>query len=61
MSKINGCTLERIGELPNEFEYGACGTFDFGYETVMFCFGKSDQKKCFRLPINSNFFLNQMI
>ena len=50
ISKIVGCTLERFGELPNEFEDGACGTFQFssGEDRVMFCFPKSDGKKCFR-------------
>ena len=51
ISQIVGCTLERFGELPNEFDYGACGTFEFssGEERVMFCFPSSGRKKCFRL------------
>ena len=51
MSKVVGCTLERFGELPNEFHDGACGTFEFssGEERVMFCFSKNRKKKCFRL------------
>ena len=39
ISKIIDCSLERIGELPNEFYNGACGTYKFGSEDerVMFC------------------------
>ena len=49
ISKIVDCTLERIGELPNAFYFGACGTFLFdGDERVMFCFPESDRNKCFR-------------
>ena len=49
ISKIVGCTLKRIGALPDEFDRGACGTFLFdGDERVMFCFAASNQKKCFR-------------
>ena len=49
ISKIADCDLKRIGELPNEFQRGSCGTFLFdGTERVMFCFPASDQKKCFR-------------
>ena len=50
ISKIIDCSLERIGELPNEFENGACGTHKFGSgdERVMFCFPVSGKKKCFR-------------
>ena len=51
ISQIVGCRLERVGELPNKFAYGACGTFEFssGEERVMFCFPTSGKKKCFRL------------
>ena len=48
ISKINGCSLERIAQLPHDFEYGACGTFLFPEPRVMFCFAESDRKKCFR-------------
>ena len=49
-SKINGCTLERIGELPIDFYNGACGTYKFSNEEerVMFCFPNNGRKKCFR-------------
>ena len=49
ISKIENCGLQRIGELPKEFDFGACGTFIFAAEErVMFCFPTSDKKKCFR-------------
>ena len=48
LSKIKGCTLERIAQLPHDFELGACGTFLFPEPRVMFCFAESDRKKCFR-------------
>ena len=49
ISKIVDCTLKRIGELPNPFDRGACGTFLFdGDERVMFCFPVSGGKQCFR-------------
>ena len=49
ISKVVDCELKRIGELPNEFATGACGTFLFDdAERVMMCFPASDTKKCFR-------------
>ena len=49
ISKIADCSLKRIGELPNAFYSGTCGTFLFdGDERVMFCFPKSGTNKCFR-------------
>ena len=49
ISKIVGCTLKRIGQLPSEFHEGACGTFIFdGHERVMFCFPLSGKDECFR-------------
>ena len=50
ISKILDCELKRIGDLPIEFYYGACGTFLFdGVERVMLCFALKDKKKCIRL------------
>ena len=49
ISKIENCGLQRIGELPNKFDGGACGTFIFAAEErVMFCFPYNESKKCFR-------------
>jgi len=48
ISKIEGCSLKRIGELPVEFGTVACGTYLFdGKERVMLCFPLSDKKKCY--------------
>ena len=51
ISKIIDCGLERIGDLPNDFVHGACGTFEFsaGVERVMLCFPYVGVNKCFRL------------
>jgi len=48
ISKIQDCGLVRIGDLPNDMERMACGTFEFlaKEERVMLCFGYSDTKKC---------------
>ena len=48
ISKIIGCGLKRIGDLNNEFEFGACGTFLFPGEKIMLCFGISDKTRCER-------------
>ena len=49
ISKIVGCELKRIGDLPNPFYLGTCGTFVFdGDERVMFCFPDSGKNTCFR-------------
>ena len=48
ISKINGCVLERIADLQFGFAYGACGTFTFPEERVVFCFGNGSEQKCFR-------------
>ena len=50
ISKIIDCGLERIGDLPNEFVLGACGTFEFspGEERVMLCFSSRDKHNCVR-------------
>ena len=48
ISKINGCSLDRIGQLPHEFVYGSCGTYKFPEERVMFCFQRSMESACFR-------------
>ena len=55
ISKINGCSLELIGQLPFDFERGACTSLPFvpassGPESrVMLCFGKTNKKSCTRL------------
>ena len=51
ISKVNDCRLKRVGDLPFEFVYGACGTFDVSSEQrVMLCFDMGEQRKCRRYP-----------
>ena len=38
ISKINGCSLDRVDDLPRDFDNGACGTYLFPEERVMLCF-----------------------
>ena len=56
ISKIIDCGLERIGDLPNEFVFGACGTFEFptGEERVMLCFSGVDKHNCVRWVLSGN-------
>merc|ERR1712131_204815 len=46
ISKINGCSLELIGQLPFDFERGGCGTFLFPEPRIMLCFGRMYKGKC---------------
>ena len=49
ISKINDCRLKRVGDLPFDFTYGACGTYDVSSEErVMLCFDMNEQRKCRR-------------
>ena len=38
ISKIEDCSLRGVGQLPIDFDYGACGTFLFPEQRVMLCF-----------------------
>ena len=51
ISRIHDCSLEKIGQLPHEFDWGTCGTYEFPEERVMFCFPYpiETSNKCFRL------------
>ena len=46
MSKINGCQLDRVGDLPFEFYYGACTNFISQTEKVLMCFDVNQLKTC---------------
>ena len=46
ISKIVDCRLKRIGDLNYSFDFGACGTFLFPEERIMFCFGGTHKSKC---------------
>ena len=43
MSKVEDCRLTSVGELPFDFNGGACNTFSFG---IMLCFGDFPYKGC---------------
>ena len=38
VSKVQNCRLDRIDDLPFDFEEGACNTFSREQEIVMLCF-----------------------
>ena len=46
MSKINGCQLDRVGDLPFEFYYGACTNFVAQAEKILLCFDVNQLKTC---------------
>ena len=48
ISKISDCSLKRVGDLPYELQYPACGTFRFLEERSMICFAKGYAKSCVR-------------
>ena len=48
VSKISGCGVERIGELPFNFLRGTCNTYAFPDERIFMCFDVDNPKKCRR-------------
>ena len=50
ISIVESCGLKRIGDLPKQFYYGACNTFNNadGQEEVLLCFDQFDEKGCRR-------------
>ena len=48
ISKIRDCSLKRVGDLPYELQYPACGTFRFPEERSMICFASGYAKSCVR-------------
>ena len=48
ISKIVDCSLKRVGDLPYELYYPACGTFKFPEERSMICFPYNHAKSCYR-------------
>ena len=47
MSKIDGCQLNRVGDLPFEFYYGACTKFFVAdTEKILLCFDVNQLKTC---------------
>ena len=39
ISRIDGCNIKRIGNLEFDFYDGACNTYRFDVEKILFCFG----------------------
>lgn len=48
ISKIVDCSLQRVGDLPYELYFPACGTFKFPEERSMLCFAKYYEYSCVR-------------
>ena len=48
ISKIMDCSLKRVGDLPYELIYPACGTFRFPEERSMMCFPARRANSCVR-------------
>ena len=47
LSKIEGCSLNRIGSMPFDFKAGTCETFNFdGVEMVLLCFDINEPTAC---------------
>ena len=57
ISRIDGCNIKRVGNL--EFDWvrfytsgppgsggGACNTYQFDVEKILFCFGSSSYRQC---------------
>ena len=44
ISRIDGCNVERVGNLEFDFSGGACNTYDFEVEKILFCFGTDEQE-----------------
>ena len=47
VSRIDGCNVKRVGKLPVDFSSGACNTYQFDVEKILFCFGeKNGNSQC---------------
>ena len=46
ISRIDGCNIKRIGNLEFDFNYGACNTYQFDVEKILFCFGGYPYRQC---------------
>ena len=44
ISRIDGCNIKRIGNLEFDFWWGACNTYQFDVEKILFCFGPSESQ-----------------
>ena len=39
ISRIDGCNLKRVDSLDFDFYNGACNSYQFEIEKILFCFG----------------------
>ena len=39
ISRLDGCNVKRIGSLEFDYRRGACNTYQFDVEKILFCFG----------------------
>ena len=44
ISRIDGCTVKKVGSLNFDFRYGACKSYQFEIEKILIYFGVDDQK-----------------
>ena len=42
ISRIDGCNIKRVGSLKFDFSWGACNTYQFDVEKILFCFGQNN-------------------
>ena len=45
ISRLDGCNFKRVRSLEFDFYYGACNTYNFEVEKILFCFG-FDNRDC---------------
>ena len=38
ISRIDGCNIKRVSSLDFDFRFGACKTYQFEIERILFCF-----------------------
>ena len=46
ISRIDGCNIKRVGNLEFDFYDGACNTYRFDVEKILFCFGDYSSRQC---------------
>ena len=46
ISRIDGCNIKRVGTLEFDFKEGACNTYQFDVEKILFCFGGDSERQC---------------
>ena len=46
IGRIDGCNVKRVGTLEFNFKQGACNTYQFEMEKILFCFGSDTDQEC---------------